>query len=81
MKAGIFGGLETTLSADISKQMSTGYVTSATFKVPANDTVYCDRGIVNERVSMLRTRKWNGGGDRKVYTAKAPSRARWWIFS
>jgi hypothetical protein len=83
VKAAIFGGFDATVSADISKAISSGYVTSANFKIPAHDTVYCDRGVRNERVRVVRKLSYCGGGcstTRTYYVAKAPSRAMWWIY-
>ena len=83
VKAAIFGGIDVTVSADISKSIASGYVTSAKFKIPAHDTVYCDRGVRNERVRVVKKFSYCGGGcstTRTYYVAKAPSRAMWWIY-
>lgn len=83
VKAGIFGGVKAEINASVAKSMTTGYVTSATFKVPANSTVYCDRGIVNERLKGYTKLHYCGGGCNTVtkeWTFKAPARLRWWIY-
>ncbi len=83
IKAGIFGGVKAEINASVAKSMSTGYSTSATFRIPANSTVYCDRGIVNERLQGYTRLHYCGGGchsTTKRWTFKAPERLRWWIY-
>ncbi len=84
--SGIFVTIRASISAEISKEMSSGYSTSTQFKVPRHSYVYCDRGILNERVAghtvakvcehqgMCETRRNN-------WTARAHSRALWRIYS
>ena len=83
VKAGIFGGVKAEINASVSKSTTTGYVTSAAFKVPAHDTVYCDRGTVNETLKGFTRLSYCGGGcgtEKKWWTFRAPTRARWWIY-
>lgn len=84
IKAGIFGGIQAEVNSSVEKSMTTGYVTSASFRVPARDTVYCDRGIVNELVKgRTRVTHFSASGSTSkttYWTAKAPARARWWIY-
>ena len=83
IKAGIFGGVKAEINSSISKSTTTGYVTTAEFKVPANDTVYCDRGTVNETIKGFTKLSHCGGEcstDKKYWKFKAPTRARWWIY-
>ncbi|MFS3128271.1 hypothetical protein ACLM5J_07675 [Nocardioides sp. Bht2] len=83
IKAGIFGGVKAEINSNIEKSMTSGYVTSATFKIPANSTVYCDRGIVNERLKGYTKLHACGGGcstTTKNWTFQAPARLRWWIY-
>lgn len=83
---GIFLTIKASISASISKEMTSGFSTSATFKVPPHSYVYCDRGILNERVAghSVRTVCEHQQGctkSRKSWEAKAPSRRLWKIFS
>ncbi|MBB6628895.1 hypothetical protein H5V45_16320 [Nocardioides sp. KIGAM211] len=83
IKAGIFGGVKAEINASVAKSTTTGYVTSAEFKVPAHDTVYCDRGTVNETIKGYTKLSYCGGGcgtKKKTWSFKAPTRARWWIY-
>lgn len=83
VKAGIFGGVKVEINASVSKSTTTGYVTSAQFKVPAHDTVYCDRGTVNETIKGFTKLNYCGAGcgtTKKYWKFKAPTRARWWIY-
>jgi hypothetical protein len=83
IKAGIFGGVKAEINSNVAKSMTTGYVTSATFKIPAHSTVYCDRGIVNERLKGYTKLNYCGGGcstEKKSWTFKAPARLRWWVY-
>ena len=83
IKAGIFGGVKAEINSSVAKSMTTGYVTSAAFRIPANSTVYCDRGIVNERLKGYTKLSYCGGGcstTTKNWTFKAPARLRWWIY-
>lgn len=83
IKAGIFGGVKAEVNASVEKSMTSGFVTSSTFKIPARDTVYCDRGIVNERIQGYTKLSYCGGGcstTRKNWTFMAPARLRWWIY-
>lgn len=83
IKAGIFGGVKAEINASIAKSTTTGYVTSATFKIPAHDTVYCDRGTVQETIKgFTKINYFSGGGGtiKKYWKFKAPTRARWWIY-
>lgn len=83
IKAGIFGGVKAEINSSVSKSTTTGYVTSAEFKVPKHDTVYCDRGTVNETLKGFTRLSYCGGGCdtvKKWWTFKAPTRARWWIY-
>jgi hypothetical protein len=67
IKAGIFGGVKTEINS----------------KVPKKDTVYCDRGTVNETIKGFTRLSYCGGGCdtvKKRWTFKAPTRARWWIY-
>lgn len=83
IKAGIFGGVKAEVNANIEKSMSSGYVTSANFRIPANSTVYCDRGIVNERLQGYTKLNYCGGGcgtKTTKWTFTAPERLRWWIY-
>lgn len=83
IKAGIFGGVKAEINASVARSMSSGFATSAKFKIPANSTVYCDRGIVNERLKGYTKRHYCGGGchtETKYWTFKAPARLRWWIY-
>lgn len=83
IKAGIFGGVKAEINSNIEKSMTSGYVTSATFKIPKNSTVYCDRGIVNERLKGYTKLHACGGGcstTTKNWTFQAPARLRWWIY-
>ncbi|WP_148614108.1 hypothetical protein [Nocardioides rubriscoriae] len=83
IKAGIFGGVKAEVNAGVEKSMTTGYVTSASFKIPADETVYCDRGIVNERLEGYTKLSYCGGGcstTTKKWSFQAPARLRWWIY-
>lgn len=83
IKAGIFGGVKAEINASVEKSMTSGFVTSATFRIPANSTVYCDRGIVNERLKGYTKLHYCGGGchtTTKYWTFQAPERLRWWIY-
>ncbi len=83
VKAGIFGGVKAEINASVSRSTTTGYVTSAEFKIPAHDTVYCDRGTVNETIKGFTRLSYCGGGCgtvKKYWKFKAPTRARWWIY-
>lgn len=83
---GIFLTIKASISASISKEMSTGFSTSADFKVPAHSYVYCDRGILNERVAghtvtRVCEHQQQCTKTRRNWTAKAPSRRLWEIYS
>lgn len=83
IKAGIFGGVKVEINASVSRSTTTGYVTSAEFKVPKHDIVYCDRGTVNETIKGFTKLSYCGGGchtTKKSWSFKAPTRARWWIY-
>ena len=83
IKAGIFGGVKAEVNSNIEKSMSSGFATSAKFKIPSRDTVYCDRGIVNERIKGYTKTDYFGGGAgtiKKNWTFQAPARLRWWIY-
>lgn len=84
VKGLIFASMDATLSANIDKSMSTGYVTSASFKVPARSTVKCDRGIYTEKANGYTTHSWysagKGGSTKSYWTSTAPSRAAWVIY-
>ena len=80
IKTGIFGGIKGEINASVERETTTGYVTSATFGVPAHDTVHCDRGVVKE-VVRGSTRIMDGPHvTSQGWTAFAPEAARWWIY-
>lgn len=84
VKGLIFASMDATLSANIDKSMTTGYVTSAAFKVPAKSTVKCDRGIYTEKANGYTTLTWysagKGGSTKTNWSSTAPSRAAWHIY-
>ncbi len=80
IKAGIFGGIKGEINASVGRETTTGYTASATFKVPRNETVHCDRGVVKEIVRGS-TRIMDGPHvTTQSWTASAPEAARWWIY-
>ncbi|HSX68314.1 hypothetical protein [Nocardioides sp.] len=84
MKAPIFGGIQTTVNPSVQRSTTTGYVTSATFSVPAGATRHCDRGTVRERVKGYTKVGYysagSGGWNYTYWSAQAPTSARWWIY-
>jgi hypothetical protein len=83
VKVAIFGSMEVSLSANIEKSLTTGYVTTAKFAVKAHGTVYCDRGVYREIVKGHSTLSYYGGGAgtiKQYWTAGAPSRAAWHVY-
>jgi hypothetical protein len=80
----IFGKASVKVEGSFQKSVSSGYSTSATFKVPARTTRYCDRGVVSYKVTGHFLRMYcsikhgtcHVYGD-KNFSGRAPTRAQW----
>lgn len=82
VKAAIFASFEASFSFDISKSMTSGFSTSASFKVPPKSTVYCTRGVLNRRAYGHSTLSYYSGGAgtiKQTWTTGAPSVRQWRI--
>lgn len=77
------------VSGGLARSTTSGYSTSATFKVPARSTVSCQRGVVTQNFRSLRSTKvqyLNSKGkvirvttSSAPVTGKAPATAQWRI--
>lgn len=87
--AWIFAKASASVSGGLARSTTSGYSTSATFKVPARSTVSCQRGVVTQNFRSLRSTKvqyLNSKGkvirvttSSAPVTGKAPATAQWRI--
>jgi len=85
-KAWIFAKISASVTGGVAKSMSTGYSTSATFTVKPGKVMKCDRGVVTQRASAVRTTTTTYKNSRPTtvnrtnFTVAAPSRGMWDIY-
>lgn len=78
VKLWLLGRAEAEFGVDVSRSLTSGYVTRAGVEVPPKSTVYCDRVVYRERFKVCRTTVYYGQESDCVYTTYwAPSRRGW----
>lgn len=76
----VFATFDLTVSYNIEKSMSSGYSTSASFRIYPHDTVYCTRGVLKRyRAGKIVYTRWGGAKDTVWFTTGAPSVRNWRI--